>query len=334
MSDKTSVDRRLRPVATYLAVWAVVSVIAVVVGASTAGAQEPYLGSLPVAPSAMVTAGDAFSPAAVVFDVLEGQVTLDVFADRACDRRVASNTFDIAGLETPGPPVVLDEPGIYYAQTQVEGGPQSKCERLTEVVDEPELEVSQDGATVRATSNLRGVATAVLMESGCTGGALGSTQWRADTRTSQSPPLAAPAGRPAGSVQVTISGDTGRTVTTCQGWASKSAQVTTTTADPTIQEELVLAEAPAKRTTTTQPGPDDPLATANPATATTTTGVATTVAPTTTAPEPSVAGVPDLADTGPTRTGMAAALGAALLLLVGAVTVLIANRSNKERGTS
>jgi hypothetical protein len=186
---------------------------------------------------------------------------------------------------------------------------------------------------VRATSNLRGVATAVLMESGCTGGALGSTQWRADTRTSQSPPMAAPAGRPAGSVQVTISGDTGRTVTTCLGWASKAQRVTTTTADPTIQEELVLAEAPAKRTTTTQPGPDDPLATANPA-STSTTVVATTVAPTTTAPEPTVAGVPDLADTGPTRTGMAAALGAALLLLAGAVTVLIANRSNKERGTS
>ena len=47
-----------------------------------------------------------------------------------------------------------------------------------------------------------------------------------------------------------------------------------------------------------------------------------------------MAGVPDLADTGPTRTGTAAALGAALLLLAGTVTVLIANRSNKERGTS
>jgi hypothetical protein len=333
MSDKTSIDRRLMPVATYLAMWAIVSVIAVVVWASTAGAQEPYRGSLPVAPSGMVTAGDALSPVAVVFVDLNGPVTLDVFADRACDRRVASNTFDIAGLETPGPPVVLNEPGIYYARTQVEGGPSSKCERLTEVVDEPALEVSQDGATVRATSNLRGVATAVLMESGCTGGALGSTQWRADTRTSQSPSLAAPAGRPAGSVQVTISGDTGRTVTTCQGWASKSQRVTTTTADPTVQEELVLAEAPAKRTTTTQPGPNDPLATANPTSATTTV-VSTTVAPTTTAPVPSVAGVPDLADTGPTRTGMAAGLGAALLLLGGAVTVLIANRSNKERGTS
>jgi hypothetical protein len=335
MSDNTSVDRRLRPVATYLAVWAVASVIAVGVWASTAGAQEPYRGSLPVTPSGMVTAGDAFSPEAVVFVELQGSVTLDVFADRACDRRVASNTFDIVGLETPGPQVVLDEPGIYYARTQVENGPRSKCERLTEVVEEPALEVSQDGSTVRATSNLRGVATAVLMESGCTGGALGSTQWRADTRTSQSPPLAAPTGRPAGSVQVTISGDTGRTVTTCLGWASKAQRVTTTTADPTIQEELVLAEAPAKRTTTTQPGPADPLATANPASTTTTTGVVTTtVAPTTTAPEPSVAGVPDLADTGPTRTGVAAALGAALLLLVGAMTVLIANRSNKERGTS
>ncbi len=334
MSDKTSVDRRLRPVATYLAVWAVVSVIAVVVWASTAGAQEPYRGSLPVAPSGMVTAGDAFSPVAVVFVDLDGQVTLGVFADRACDRRVVSNTFDIVGLETPGQPVVLDEPGIYYAQTQVENGPRSKCERLTEVVDEPALEVSQDDSTVRATSNLRGVATAVLMESGCTGGALGSTQWRADTRTSQSPPLAAPAGRPAGSVQVTISGDTGRTVTTCLGWASKAQRVTTTTADPTIQEELVLAEAPAKRTTTTQPGPGDPLATANPASTTTTGVVTTTVAPTTTPPEPSVAGVPDLADTGPTRTGMAAALAAALLFLVGAVTVLIANRPTKERGTS
>lgn len=333
MSDNTNVDRRLRPVATYLAVWTIVSAIAVVVWASTAGAQEPYRGSLPIAPSAIVTAGDAFSPVAVVFVDLDGPVTLDVFADRVCDRQLASNTFDIAGLETPGPPVVLDEPGVYYAQTQVENGPRSKCERLTEVVDEPALEVSQDGSTVRATTNLRGVATAVLMESGCTGGALGSTQWRADTRTSQSPPLAAPPGRPAGSVQVTISGDTGRTVTTCLGWASKSLQVTTTTADPTIQEELVLAEAPAKRTTTTQPGPNDPLATANPA-PTTTTVVVTTVAPTTTAPEPSLAGVPDLADTGPTRTGMAAALGAAWLLLVGAVTVLIANRSNKERGTS
>ena len=333
MSDNTSVDRRLRPVATYLAVWAVASVIAVGVWASTAGAQEPYRGSLPVTPSGMVTAGDAFSPEAVVFVELQGSVTLDVFADRACDRRVASNTFDIVGLETPGPQVVLDEPGIYYARTQVENGPRSKCERFTEVVDEPALEVSQDGSTVRATSNLRGVATAVLMESGCTGGALGSTQWRADTRTSQSPSLAAPAGRPAGSVQVTISGDTGRTVTTCQGWASKSQRVTTTTADPTVQEELVLAEAPAKRTTTTQPGPNDPLATANP-TSTTTTVVSTTVAPTTTAPVPSVAGVPDLADTGPTRTGMAAALGAGLLLLAGAMTVLIANRSNKERGTS
>ena len=52
---------------------------------------------------------------------------------------------------------------------------------------------------------------------------------------------------------------------------------------------------------------------------TTTTGVVTTtVAPTTTAPVPPVAGVPDLADTGPTRTGMAAALGAGLLLLGGA----------------
>ena len=334
MSDNTSVDGRLRPVATYLALWAMVSVIAAVVWASTAGAQEPYRGSLPVAPSGMVVAGDAFSPVAVVFVELQGSVTLDVFADRACDRRVASNTFDIVGLETPGPPVVLDEPGVYYARTQVENGPRSKCERLTEVVDEPALEVSQDGSTVRATSNLRGVATAVLMESGCTGGALGSTQWRADTRTSQSPPLAAPAGRPAGSVQVTISGDTGRTVTTCLGWASKAQRVTTTTADPTIQEELVLAEAPAKRTTTTQPSPDDPLATANPAPTTTTGVVTTTVAPTTTAPEPSVAGVPDLADTGPTRTGTAAALGAALLLLAGTVTVLIANRSNKERGTS
>ena len=333
MSDKTSVDRRLRPVATYLALWAMVSVIAVVVWASTAGAQEPYRGSLPVAPSAMVTAGDAFSPVAVVFVDLDGPVTLDVFADRACDRRVVSNTFDIVGLETPGPPVVLDDPGVYYARTQVENGPRSECERLTEVVDEPALEVSQDGSTVRATSNLRGVATAVLMESGCTGGALGSTQWRADTRTSQSPPLATPPGRPAGSVQVTISGDTGRTVTTCLGWAYKSQQVTTTTSDPTVQEELVLAEAPAKRTTTTQPGPDDPLATASPA-STTTAAVATTSAPTTTAPEPSVAGVPDLADTGPTRTGMAAALGAGLLILVGAVIVLIANRSNKERGTS
>ena len=34
------------------------------------------------------------------------------------------------------------------------------------------------------------------------GGALGSAQWRADTRTSQSPPLAASQGRPAAAVQV------------------------------------------------------------------------------------------------------------------------------------
>ncbi|MBK9558385.1 MAG: hypothetical protein IPO44_02005 [Candidatus Microthrix sp.] len=179
------------PVATYLAAWAMASVFAVVVWASAAGAQEPYRGSLPVAPSAIVTAGDAFSPVAVVFVDLQGSVTLDVFADRACDRRVASNTFDIVRSETSGPPVTIDAPGQYYARSQVEAGPRSKCERLVEVVDEPALEVSQDGDT-RATSNLRGVATAVLMESGCTGGALGSTQWRADTRTSQSPSLAAP----------------------------------------------------------------------------------------------------------------------------------------------
>ena len=106
MSDKTSVDRRLRPVATYLALWAVVSVIVVVVWASTAGAQESYRGSLPVAPSGMVVAGDAFSPVAVGFVELQGSGPLDVFADRACDRRVASNTYDIDGLETPGPQVV------------------------------------------------------------------------------------------------------------------------------------------------------------------------------------------------------------------------------------
>ena len=187
MSERWSVASRLRPAVTYLTVWLSASVFAVVVWASAAGAQEPYRGSLPVAPSSTVTTGDAFSPSAVVFVELDARVTITVFADRSCDRFVVSNTFDVSGLETSGPPVTIDAPGQYYARSQVDDGPLSNCERLVEVVDEPALEVSQDGDTLRATSNLRGVVTAVLMEPGCTGGALGSTQWRADARTSQSP---------------------------------------------------------------------------------------------------------------------------------------------------
>jgi hypothetical protein len=217
MSERWSVESRLRPAVTYLTVWLSASVFAGLVWASAAGAQEPYRGSLPVAPSSTVTTGDAFSPSAVVFVELDARVTITVFADRSCDRVVVSNTFDLSGLETSGPPVTIDAPGQYYARSQVDDGPLSNCERLVEVVDEPALEVSQDGDTLRATSNLRGVMTAVLMEPGCTGGALGSTQWRADARTSQSPPLAAPPGRPAASVQVILSGDSGRTVTTCDG---------------------------------------------------------------------------------------------------------------------
>jgi hypothetical protein len=225
------------PAVRWMAVWLFSTVVVVGVWAAVAGAQEPYRGSAPVSPSSVVTAGTSFAPEAVVFGAVDGQVTLTVFADRACDRRVVSNTFALTGLESPGPAVTLDNPGTYYARTQVEGGPLSGCERLIEVVGEPALEVTQDGSTVRATSNLRGVISAVLMEPGCTGGALDATQWRADTRTSTSPPLAAPAGTPAASVQVTITGDSGRTVTTCEGWASKSRRVTTTTADRTVQEE-------------------------------------------------------------------------------------------------
>ncbi len=333
MSESSSLASRLWPPVTYLASWLTVSVVAVMVWASAAGAQEPYRGSLPVAPSSTVTAGYEFQPVAVVFTEMDAQVTLTVFADRSCDRLVVSNTFDVTGLETPAPPVTIDEPGVYFARSQVEGGPLSNCERLVEVADEPALEVSQDGDTVRATSNLRGVATAVLMEPGCTGGALGSTQWRVDARTSQSPPLAAPAGRPAASVQVIISGDTGRTVTTCEGWASKTSQAPTTTTDPTVQEEGVIAAAPAKRTTTSQAAPD-PAVNASATSSTASVSSTTPVSSTTTTPEPTVAGAPNLADTGPSRTATAAAAGAALLLLAGALAVLISTKTNNERGTS
>lgn len=334
MNERWSVASRLRPAVTYLTVWLSASMFAVVMWASTAGAQEPYRGSLPVAPSSTVTTGDAFSPAAVVFVELDARVTITVFADRSCDRLVASNTFDLSGLETSGPPVTIDAPGQYYARSQVDDGPLSNCERLVEVVDEPALEVSQDGDTLRATSNLRGVVTAVLMEPGCTGGALGSTQWRADARTSQSPPLAAPPGRPAASVQVILSGDSGRTVTTCMGWASKTSQATTTTADPTVQEEGVIAARPAERTSTTLLGSGGPLAEATPVSPTTTTGSTTTAASTTSIPQPTVAGAPDLAETGPSRAATTAAGAGALLLLAGALTVLISRQTNKERGTS
>jgi hypothetical protein len=175
--------------------------------------------------------------------------------------------------------------------------------------------------------------TAVLMEPGCTGGALGSTQWRADARTSQSPPLAAPPGRPAASVQVILSGDSGRTVTTCEGWASKTSQATTTTADPTVQEEGVIAARPAERTSTTLPGSGDPFV-ENTSVSPTTTTVATTAASTTSIPKPTVTGAPDLAETGPSRAATTAAGAGALLLLAGALTVLISRQTNKERGTS
>lgn len=86
MSERWSVASRLRPAVTYLTVWLSASVFAGLVWASAAGAQEPYRGSLPVAPSSTVTTGDTFSPSAVVFVELDAQVTITVFADRSCDR--------------------------------------------------------------------------------------------------------------------------------------------------------------------------------------------------------------------------------------------------------
>ena len=77
-------------------------------------------------------------------------------------------------------------------------------------------------------------------------------------------------------IPVILSGGSGRTVTTCEGWASKTSQATTTTADPTVQEEGVIATRPAERTSTTLPGSGDPLAEATPVSTTTTTGSTTT----------------------------------------------------------
>jgi hypothetical protein len=76
-----------------------------------------------------------------------------------------------------------------------------------------------------------------------------------------------------------------------------------------------------------------PLAKATPASPTTTT-VSTTTAASTTSIQPTVAGAPDLAETGPSRAATPAVGAGALLLLAGALTLLISRQTNKERGTS
>jgi hypothetical protein len=374
MSGSSTAAGRCRPSVAYLAVWLTVLAFAGMVWPTVAGAQEASRGSMPVASSSTVTAGDAFSPVAVVFAELDADVTITVFADRSCDRQVTSTTFAISGLETSGPPVEIDEPGVYYARSQVEDGPLSNCERLVEVVAEPELEVSQEGDTLRVTTTLRGEVTAVLMEAGCVGEALGSIQWRADTRTSQSPPLVATGGSTPTAVKVTVSDGAGHTVTTCEGWTSRKAPGTTTTADPTVQETVEPTD-PTDRTTATSPETTRSIPKTTTAPSTTTiqatssvpsttsrppsasgpsrTTVSSTTVPSTspsawparststtpaatstTTPLPAVAGHTELAETGPSRIATTAAAAGALLLLAGALTVLISRQTNKERGTS
>lgn len=336
MSASLSGEGSLRPVVRCLAAWLAGTIVVLMIWASTAGAQEVYRGSAVVADVGSVAVGDPVGLSVVVFDDLAGEgATVTVFSDRGCSRKVTELRAVIDGPETVAGAVTFDGPGTYFAQSMVDGGPVSTCAQLVEAVAPADLSLTSGGDRVRVESSVLGIVTAVLMGPDCTGGSLGAVQWTADSAQSVSPVLRAPRGLRAESVEVTVSGNDGRSITKCGRWesAAEVSAVPTTSMPPTVAgglstsaRELVLTSPPATlgpaakvaSTTTSSAAPVTTAAGAAKATSTATLPTTTAAVP---APAKAESSSDTLAETGVGRDLLLAgmvltATGMACLLFV------------------
>lgn len=310
----------------------VVALVVLLVGAAAsagqAGALEPYRGSAVVADLGVVPVGTPVGLKVVVFDELSGaEATVQVFDDPACTVGVASRSVEVSGFETPVSPVSFEGPGVFYATSTVNGGPTSTCAELVEVVASAELSVKSGGDRVRVTSTVAGVGTAVLRGEGCKGGAVGAVQWAVPSGDSVSPVLRPAQGLRAESVEVTISGDDGRSVSKCADWesAAETPEAPATTrarSAPVVGlADDVLAAAPASRSSTTTTTTKGAVAKAGSTTTTPATaakGATTATLPASTSTSTTVpAGTVDADALAETGTGLVVALSAAVLLLFG-----------------